>query len=452
MHVAIVQLPFPSTTDAHPALVAYYRDYSARFATLMAEYAVPEGGLWEMPLWVAHFSGMLRALGTTVGFIDLSRQEPSRDACVEHVTDSTSPGDVVMLSPLAQNFDLACDVSRALMRAGRRTVIGGNMAPLAEPSSASFIYRGVLDPPGLRQLLHALEAGPGLLQVQAPARGMVTWTPDYSILTHYNRQVPLLRLNASHGCLYGCSFCGDVWSRKLHVVEKAVLEAELDQFERYFPTTRLIYVGDKTFGQSRQAVDNLFEALASRPQYRLIVQTHINTISPRLIETMSRLKVVVVEMGFESADLTMLRRANKRGASLERHEEVFESLLRHGIRVVLNVLGGLPFETVGSHAQTVATLRRWQDLVWLHNLYNFVPYPLTPYFAELRERIFNWNFADWREDASPVYTPYFLSVEDSWALYLETVAVAHDTIRRTAAANEDRRRPATQTACTSMPA
>lgn len=147
-------------------------------------------------------------------------------------------------------------------------------------------------------------------------------------------------------------------SRKLHLVDPAVLDAELDQFERLFPTTKLIYVGDKTFGQSRQAVDNLLRVLASRQQYRLIVQTHINTISPRLIETMSRLRVAVVEMGFESADSTMLRQSNKRSASLECHEEVFESLLRNGIRVVLNVLGGLPLGTVESHAQTVAALRR----------------------------------------------------------------------------------------------
>lgn len=428
MNVAVVQLPFPSTSDPHPALAAYYRDYSARFAALIADYNLPEGALWEMPLWVAHLCGMLGAVGTPVEVVDLSREEPVAAACVERVLDIASEGDVVMLSPLAQNFDLARHVSRSLMEAGRRTVIGGNMAPLADGSTASCVYRGILDLTRLRQMLGALDSGPGLIQVQAPTRGTASWTPDYSVFAERYRYVPLLRLNASHGCLYACNFCGDAWSRKLHVVDPAVLDAELDQFERFFPTTKLIYVGDKTFGQSRQAVDNLLRVFASRPQYRLIVQTHINTITPGLIETMSRLRVAIVEIGFESAAPAMLRHSNKRGASLERHEEIFACLGAHDIRVVLNVLGGLPLETAESHSATMAALRGWKDVVWLYNLYSFVPYPLTPYFAELRDRIVNWNFADWREDARPVYTPYFLSVEESWSMFLDTISVAHSAI------------------------
>jgi hypothetical protein len=428
MNVIVAQLPFPSTSDPHPALLAYYRDYSARFTSVIADYVVPEGSLWEMPLWVAHLCGMLAAIGQPSDFVDLSREESSPDACSERLLARTSPGDVVMVSPLAQNFDLACQVSAALMRAGRRTVIGGNMAALTETVMASFVYRGLLDIEGLRRMLAELESGPGLIQLQSPTRGTLNWAPDYSMLAHYHGRVPLLRLNASHGCLYACNFCGDAWSRKLYLVDPAVLEAEFSQFERYFPATRLIYIGDKTFGQSRQAVDNLSRVMASRPDYRLIVQTHINTISLRLIETMARLRVAVVEMGFETADPEILRQSNKRGASLEHHEAIFESLRAHGIRVVLNVLGGLPLETRESHAQTVAALERWRDVVWLHNLYSFVPYPLTPYFRELRPRIFNWNFADWREDSPPVYTPYFLSVEESWHCFLETIEVAHRAI------------------------
>src|SRR5579863_4854143 len=127
MNVLVVQLPFPGTFDPHPALAAYYRDYSTRFAELISNYSVPEGSLWEMPLWVAHLCGMLRSVGSPADFLDLSCEEPAVEACVERVMARTSAGDVVMLSPLAQNFDLAIEASRNLMRAGRRTVIGGNM-------------------------------------------------------------------------------------------------------------------------------------------------------------------------------------------------------------------------------------------------------------------------------------------------------------------------------------
>lgn len=429
MAITLVQLPFPSTTDPHPLLVAYYKDYSARFSQLVNNYFVPDGALWEMPLWVAHVAGMLKAIGKQVDFVDLSTAQPSADRCAHLLAERTRVGSIVMLSPLAQNFELAKEVSRRLIEEGRKTVIGGNMAPLADASSASVIYRGVLDADNLTRVLNEIELGPGVLEIQLSRRGRVTWQPDYSLLRPYAGKVPLLRLNASHGCLFECNFCGDAWSSKLHVVEPSALEAEVQQLEELFPDTRLIYIGDKTFGQSPEAVTNLLDVFSGRPHHRFVVQTHINVLSERLIETMWALGVVVLEMGFESGDPSMLRESGKIGASIDRYEAMFERLNAAGIRVVLNVLGGLPLETPASHQQTIAAIERWAGCVWLYNLYNFVPYPLTPYFPTLRSRIFNWNFAEWREDAPPVFTPYHQSVEASWQAFLEKVRVAHSTIQ-----------------------
>lgn len=425
MIVTIVQLPFPSTSDPHPLLLAYYRDYSARFAELINSYFVPEGALWEMPLWVAHLAGMLRAVGREVAFLDLSAADPLVGSCTDRILDATRAGDVIMLSPLAQNFQLAKAVSQRLIAAGRRTVIGGNMAPLAETDCASAIYRGILDPDSLIRALSELDAGTGLLEMDAARRGRVTWHPDYQLLTHYAGEVPLLRLNASHGCLFECSFCGDAWSRKLHVVAPAALEAEIQQLEQLFPETRLIYLGDKTFGQSPEAVANLLQIFKERRQYRFIVQSHITLLDDRLIETMAQLGVVALEIGFESGDELMLRQTSKISAPPKRYEAVFDSLNSAGIRVILNVMGSLPLETATSHERTIAALERWTDRVWLYNLYNFVPYPLTPYFAHLRDRIFNWEFSAWREDAPPVFTPYHQSAKASWEAFLHKVCVAH---------------------------
>jgi hypothetical protein len=428
--VTIAQLPFPSTADPHPLITAYYQDYAARFAELINSYFVPEGALWEMPLWAAHLAGILKAIKREVTFEDLSDFQPSADACTQRLMDATCLGDVVMFSPLAQNFSLVKEVSRRLLREGRRTIIGGNMAPLAGVDSATAIYNGILDTENLRRTLNESESGEHLLKVQFGRRGSVAWNPDYRILSHYAGKVPLLRLNASHGCLFECRFCGDAWSRKLYVVPASALEAEVRQFEQLFPDTRLIYIGDKTFGQSQEAISNLLQVFEERRQYRFIVQSHITLLDERLIDTMKQLGVVAIEIGFESGDALMLQKSGKSSPPVERYEAVLERLNRMGIRVVLNILGSLPLETPQSHDRTVATIQRWDRLVWLYNLYNFVPYPLTPYFEELRDRIFNWEFSAWREDAPPVFMPYYQSVDASWAAFLEKVRVAHSVIKR----------------------
>ena len=291
------------------------------------------------------------------------------------------------------------------------------------------MHHGILTRDSLERILHG--GGIGISRI-APRRGRggrLDSVPDYTQLLHYRGKVPLLRLNASHGCLYQCSFCGDAWSRQLHVVAPEALEHEVQQFEELFPEASLIYIGDKTFGQSREGVANLLELFAGRPRYRFIVQTHVLQVNERLIEAMRQLGVVIVEMGFETADSEVLRESHKEVRGVDHYARVIEQLTAAGMRVILNVMGGLPHERAESHRETLAFLQGPRNRAWLYNLYSFVPYPLTPLFPALKERIHDWSFANWREDARPVFHPYHADADESFAWFLEKVAVAHELVR-----------------------
>ena len=426
--VVLVQLPFPSTKDPTPLIVDYYRSYSDHFKELMPEYFIPENALWELPLWVAHLAGMLEPYGQHAAFLDLSEIDATKEDCVYAILSQSQPNDHVLLSPLAQNMDLAVAVSKQLQQAGRSTILGGNMAPLAVPGDASHVYHGQITPDTLASLLAG--NGPPSTIGSTPRGDPITWAPNYDLLSQYHGRVPLLRLNASHGCLFACEFCGDAWSRQLIPVALDAMRSEVDQFEQYFPSTRLIYIGDKTFGQSKTAVTNLLEIFRDRPNYKFIVQTHVLGVNEKLIEQMQQLGVIAVEMGFESADSEMLRALHKASPGEDQYHQRIQQLSTAGMKVILNVLGGLPYETEKAHLKTVDFIRTVADDVWLYNLYNFVPYPLTPYFPKLRDRIFDWTFAHWREDGPSVYYPYHLSVEESWNLFLNKVGCAHQEITK----------------------
>jgi hypothetical protein len=432
--IHIVQLPFPSTREPQPDLDQYYEFYEREFARDFPEFFIPGDGLWEMPLWVAHLTALLDELSAESSFSDLSRVG-SAGECLRMLEDASAPGDTILMSPLAQNFDLAIEVSRALMAAGRRTVLGGNMAPLATAADASRVFAGQLGPQQLRALL---APGDGLLvrpSVSGISPERIDWVPEYRHLSGYSGRVPLLRLNASHGCLYKCGFCGDAWSQQLTLVERDAVAREVDQFIERYPETKLIYIGDKTFGQSRESVANLLDVFASRPGFRFIVQTHVLALNPWVLDAMSELGVVAVEMGFESADTEMLRAGGKLSRGLDDYHGKLRTIDERGIRVVLNVMGGLAAETEASHAITTGWLRDCGDMVWLANLYNFVPYPLIPDFAALQPRIHDWDYSHWREDAPVVFAPYHLTPERSWELFLEKVSVMTDILRgRTAGA------------------
>jgi hypothetical protein len=430
----IVQLPFPSTEEPDPRFSDYYQDYDAVFRAEIPDYFVPQGDLWEMPLWVAHLTALLDTAGMDSTYIDLAKTAADADSCVSRLLAETRPADTVLFSPLAQNFGLAQEIAAALESAGRRVVLGGNMAPLMHEGTVSLIHRGQLDV----DLVRKLAAGEEGLTKKPVKFGVsedrITWAPDYRHLSGFSGRVPLLRLNASHGCLFDCSFCGDAWSRQLVLVDRDALECEVDSLTTMFPETRILYIGDKTFGQSREAVRNLIEVFRHRPGYRFIVQTHVAQVKDWVIDAMSELGAVVVELGFESADAQLLKRMNKLSHGLDDYTEKIGQLSAAGLKVVLNLMGGLPEETEQSHQETVNWLTRNREDLWLFNLYNFVPYPLVPDFPELRSRIVDWDFSHWREDAPVVYRPRHLTRERSWELFLEKISVAHGIVRDRAAA------------------
>ncbi|MGW1073086.1 B12-binding domain-containing radical SAM protein [Streptomyces sp. NPDC002537] len=437
----IVQLPFPSTQDPDTRLSAYYEDYDRRFRAFLPEYFIPSDGLWEIPLWVAHLTALLDSAGIESCFRDLSRTPADTESCRDPLLASTAPGDLVLISPLAQNFRLALDLARELESAGRRVVLGGNMAPLAPEGAVHAVHRGQLDA-GFAAVLVELASGRGGRTEKPAPRGLVaeriTWAPDYRHLGGYSGKVPMLRLNASHGCLYRCAFCGDAWSKQLTLVDRNALAAEVDQLAGRFPDTRIVYIGDKTFGQSKKAVDNLLEVFRDHPGYRFIAQTHVMQVKDWVIDAMLELGVAVVELGFESADSRMLKQLGKLSRGLDDYTEKIHALNDAGLKVVLNMMGGLDEETERSHTQTVDWLETNSRALWLFNLYNFVPYPLTPDFPRLRGRIFNWDFAQWREDAPVVYRPAHLGPERSWELFQEKIAAAHRIVRTPEPAPPDR--------------
>ncbi|MCS7476811.1 B12-binding domain-containing radical SAM protein [Umezawaea endophytica] len=419
-----------------PDLSHYYKLYEREFARDLPEYFIPDGGLWEMPLWVAHLTALLDELSAESYFSDLGRMPGAQD-CLDALLEVSVAGDTVLMSPLAQNFDLAIEVSRGLKEAGRRTVLGGNMAPLAGPTDATRIFAGQLGIAQLRELLRPSSGGNLLIRPSVPGINpeRIDWAPEYRHLSGYSGQVPLLRLNASHGCLYKCGFCGDAWSKQLTLVENDAIAREVDQLVERFPDTKLIYIGDKTFGQSREAVANLLAVFAERPGFRFIVQTHVLALNPWVLDAMSELGVAVVEMGFESADTELLRAGGKLSRGLDDYRAKLEKIDARGMRVVLNVMGGLAAETEDSHAQTTRWLRECADVVWLANLYNFVPYPLIPDFEALKPRIHDWDFSHWREDAPVVFTPHHLTPERSWELFIEKVGAMTEILSgRTAGA------------------
>lgn len=422
--VALIQLPFPSQSSPNPVFTEYYDKYSSEYRNVFPEYRIAEGDLWEAPLWVAHIDGAIGREDTV--FLNHSRSPFSENYIGEAIISEVTADHILFFSPLAQNFSLCVNLSRYLLAKGYVTVIGGNMSDLASNDDFSVVFLGLAREGIYDHIIQSL--GKSIQHPITPGRIQVPlgYRPNYRHIAHFTG-VPLARLNASHGCLYSCTFCGDAWSKQLHLVEKQNIALELADIKKHFPHSKLLYIGDKTFGQSTTAVTNLLDVITPEMDYRLIVQTHVALISEPLIEQMKQLGVAVVEMGFETASSESLKKLRKPTRN-NSYQDSLKLLNDHGIKVILNVLGGLPYETEQTADETLAFLDQTADETWLYNIYNFVPYPKTPLFPQIRSRIFDWNFANWREDMPPVYEPYYLKPEQSWEYFLQIISLTNKII------------------------
>ena len=395
------------------------------YQTVFADYFIPTGELWEAPLWVAHLDGAIGKENTV--FVNLSQMLPKSELIVADLLQQLQRDSIVFLSPLAQNFELSREVSQTLIAKGFRTAIGGNMADLANPQDFSVVYRGLARAGIFDELNTTNQVKDDEQLVLGRRQKPLGYRPNYRYLAPFASKVPLVRLNASHGCLFGCTFCGDAWSKQLHVVPYDDLVAEFNDIRATFSNLRVIYIGDKTFGQSGDAVRNLI-AVTRGSNLDFIVQTHVDVVTDNLIDQMQELGVKVVEIGFETADPDVLRKM-KKVARPEQYLRIFEKLRERDIKVILNVLGGLPYATAESHRRTVEFLEATKQSVFLYNLYNFVPYPKTPIYPLIRDRIRDWDFSHWREDLPVVFEPFHQSSDESWRQFMETVSLCTNLCR-----------------------
>jgi len=232
--VVLVQLPFPSQDDPLPTLSAYYQRYSTRYAALFPEYAVGAGDLWEAPLWVAHLDGAIGRPDT--GFLDLSSAVFDAEVCAERIAASAAPGALVFVSPLAQNFSLAVEVSAP--GAPARPAHGGR-----RKHGGAGVARG----------LHPRPHRPGPARHprrESRAAARHGWASRCGSARRQARSATGRRTATSRrsgaasrwsGCTprtAACSparFCGDAWSRQLHVVSADLLAAEVEEIRRVFP-------------------------------------------------------------------------------------------------------------------------------------------------------------------------------------------------------------------------
>lgn len=194
---------------------------------------------------------------------------------------------------------------------------------------------------------------------------------DYSLFEGY-QIIP--RLTLSTGCQHWCKFC----TVENEIKEKSV-ENAIQQIESFKPLDfRLVYLNDKTFGQAINyiwlaGVESYIKRFTHYPNFEgFIIQTTCNQIlKPGFIDELKSMNVKYVELGIESFNDSVLKPLRKPQTEWIMHKAL-DLLFRNDIKIIGNVIIGLPGETIDTYRHTIKMLK-------MHKFYSLNIYNLALY-------------------------------------------------------------------------
>ena len=195
---------------------------------------------------------------------------------------------------------------------------------------------------------------------------------NYSLFRGY-KTIP--RLTLSSGCLYQCKYC----TIPRGVTKKSFF-CILRQVKSFKPLKfKLIYIDDKTFFQA----DNYYflSSLYGRikkynPEFEgFIIQSQVNTINhfKKFNGLLEHLHIKVIELGIESFNNRVLKNINKPQTE-NSIIKCLELLKTKNVKLVLNIMIGLPKEKQKTYLKTLKFLHTYQGDIFFLNIYNLAIY------------------------------------------------------------------------------
>lgn len=296
------------------------------------------GPVWELPVWIA----------------EMRRNFPDADICfansLEQIQAKQNRYTHLAFSALDCNWHLIRTIAEGF---GGKVIVGGycDIDNLQDLSNVVWC--------------HSIREACEIFGVEY--KSGVDYTPFAGVKT-------IGRLTLSTGCSHRCKFC--VVPDNVEKTPIADVYQQADELCRL--TSPLIYVNDKTFGQCGNfwLLSKLFGYIARNMTVTFdgfIVQTTASQLLRIDDDFLLASGVRYVELGVETYNNSILS-AMKKPATEKLIDAATEKLRRLGIKLVPNILIGLPGENAETYSRTLNWLSANADVISHVNAYNLAVY------------------------------------------------------------------------------
>lgn len=329
--------------------------------------------------------------------------------------------DLLCLSSVTQNFNLARAYAEIGKAAGLPVIIGGYHITELPESLSSSMDIGVIGE-GEYTLLELVEVfrsqgcfsaaalagirgivfreGDELIKT-APRKVVGSGTKSLDELPMPDRRMMRVRSHSnmltSRGCPYNCSFCASThfWPSIRYFSPEYIME-EIKVLRDHHGV-RYITFHDDLFIANVKRLEALHELVLReglpKQGFRFSCASSATRISEDMARMLKEMNFVSVSMGLESGNQEVLTRLKGRAFKVEVNEQAVRTLHRHGIHPHASFIIGERSETLPQMEETYEFIRR--NPLSLVNIYVLTPLPGTPVWHDAVTRGLVSNDMDW---------------------------------------------------------
>jgi len=196
---------------------------------------------------------------------------------------------------------------------------------------------------------------------------------------HFEGSEVIPRLVLSEGCLFNCKFCDVKPHGSLKETTPDNIRRQVESFKRL--GARLVYLNDKTFGQASNytmLAEIYDEMKAANPDFQgFIIQTTASQFVKLNDDFLGKSGIQYVELGVESYNNDILKNYSKPHTK-QQIDQAMQRARENGLKVVPNIIIGMPEETVQTYQNTLNFLYQNRDIISHVNAYNLAVYKGTP--------------------------------------------------------------------------
>ena len=223
---------------------------------------------------------------------------------------------------------------------------------------------------------------------------------DYSYSPMINKK-PFIPILSSRGCIFGCNYCPyKAYYGKWRQRSPENIIKEIKYLKKKFNIKGLLF-RDPLFTYDKERAKKIAE-LIIRENIKIewACETHFDYLDKELIDILYSSGLRGINVGIESSNQEILKKATRKSASIEKQNEIVDYCHKKGIRIAAFYILGLPDDTEESILKTIEYAKKLNTIV--AQFFISTPFPGTNFYEQVEENIYDNDFSHFDS-----YTPVF---------------------------------------------